>query len=302
MRHSATLSAFPLYTLSMRHGFLLIRKPKGPTSHDMVGRVRTKLGERNIGHLGTLDPAAEGLLVLAVGAKALKVVELFMGLPKSYVARVRFGAVSSTYDSEGVIEHVAAKPGWKEPDLLQLRRTLEERFTGRIAQVPPAYSALKVGGVAAHRAARAGKDVQLAAREVDIHRCVIRDYAYPDVALDVDCGSGTYIRSLAHDLGQVLRCGGYLMGLERTRVGEWSVDDAVPPDEAAWTDVLPLKDVLDGFPRVDVTAEEAEHLRFGRSIPHEIHPDVIAWHDGLPIAILVPAKDGSRGARARKVF
>lgn len=286
----------------MRHGFLLIRKPKGPTSHDVVAAVRRALGEKDIGHLGTLDPAATGLLVLAVGAKALKIVELFQDLPKEYVAGVRFGAVSSTYDAEGVIERAPARAGWLPPDTLELRRRIEERFLGNVQQVPPAFSAIKVAGQTAHRAARRGKPLDLPPREVRIDRCDIENYTYPDLTLRVACSSGTYIRSLAHDLGHVLRCGAYLASLDRTRVGGWSVDAARVPDDAAWAHVLALKDILAGFPRIDLSDAEMENIRHGRAIAREIAGEAIAWHGGLPVAILVPAKDGTRTARPRKVL
>lgn len=286
----------------MRHGFLLIAKPRGPTSHDVVAMVRKRLNERDIGHLGTLDPAAEGLLVLAIGAKALKVVELFNDLPKAYTATVRFGAVSSTYDAEGVIEPVAPRAGWDPPDAVQLRCVLEERFLGSVQQVPPAFSAIKVDGVPAHRRARKGEDVHMKPRMVEISRCDIVDFAYPDLVLDVACSSGTYIRSLAHALGAFLRCGAYLSALERTEVGRWSIKDAVRPDAAAWTGVQPLKDILVDRPRIEVTDEEARAIAHGQTIQRELKGETIAWHGGLPIAILIPAKDGSRGARPRKVF
>lgn len=286
----------------MRHGFLLIDKPRGPTSHGAVAMVRRALGERDVGHLGTLDPAASGLLVLAVGSKALKVIEFFSGLGKEYVADVKFGAVSSTYDSEGTIENVATKPGWTEPDKGHVQRAIDQRFTGKIEQVPPTHSAVHVAGVRAYDLARKGIEVEMPKRTVEISECQVLSFTYPHLRLRVRVSSGTYIRSLANDLGDVLRCGGYLENLRRTSVGEWSVDAAVTPDAAKWTDVLPLKDVLAGFPRIDVTAEEAEHLRHGRKIKREISAGTWAWFDGLPLAVLVPAKDGSQMAQPRKVL
>jgi tRNA pseudouridine55 synthase len=286
----------------MRHGFLLIDKPRGPTSHGAVAAVRKTLGERDVGHLGTLDPAASGLLVLAVGAKALKVIEFFSGLGKEYVADIRFGAVSTTYDGEGTIEAVAVKPGWTEPDKGQVQRTIEQRFTGKIEQVPPSHSAVHVAGVRAYDLARKGIAVDMPKRTVEIGACSVLSYDYPHLRLNVRVSSGTYIRSLAHDLGDVLRCGGYLENLRRTKVGEWDVEKAVTPDAATWTDVLPLKDVLAGLPRIDVTAEEAEHLRHGRKIKREVSAGTWAWFDGLPLAVLVPAKDGNQMAQPRKVL
>jgi len=286
----------------MRHGFLLIDKPRGPTSHGAVAMVRRALVERDVGHLGTLDPAANGLLVLAVGNKALKVIEFFSGLGKEYVADIRFGAVSSTYDSEGAIENVATKPGWIEPDKGHVQRAIDQRFTGKIEQTPPSHSAVHVAGVRAYELARKGIDVEMPKRTVEISECTVLSYSYPHLRVRVRVSSGTYIRSLAHDLGDVLRCGGYLENLRRTKVGEWDVDKAVTPDAATWTDVLPLKDILAGFQRIDVTAEEAEHLRHGRKIKREISAGTWAWFDGLPLAVLVPAKDGSQMAQPRKVL
>lgn len=284
----------------MRHGFLLINKPVGPTSHDVVGTVRRVLSEPKIGHLGTLDPAAEGLLVLAVGAKALKVVELFGALSKEYIAGVKLGAVSTTYDREGVIEELEAKPGWEIPDLVTLRRVIEEKLTGRIDQVPPGYSAVKIGGERAYRKMRQGREVNIPARQVEISECAVLSYEFPDVVLRVRCGSGTYIRSLAHDLGILLHCGGYLSSLKRTKVGEWSIENAVAPADAHWTAVTPLKEVLTVLPRVDLTDAQAEDVRHGRAIAGCVERDSIGWHEGLPIAVLTPVTVDT--SRARKVF
>lgn len=299
MHHHASIR----YTaLKMRHGFLLIAKPCGPTSHDAVAQVRRLLHEQKIGHLGTLDPAAEGLLVLAVGAKALKVIELFDDLSKEYGAHVCLGATSTTYDREGVIERWHPVPGWHTPDELMIRSTISARFLGKIQQVPPAHSAVKVGGERAYRKARQGRGVNIPPREVEISECVIEKYLYPDLYLKVACGSGTYIRSLAHDLGELLHCGGYLQGLKRTKVGEWNLKDAVTPEQVTWTNVLPLKDVLAHFPRLELTDHEADDICHGRSIAHAVAPDTIGWHGGLPIVILIPSKDGSQTSRPRKVL
>ncbi len=286
----------------MRHGFILIDKPIGPTSHDVVQTVRRVLHESKAGHLGTLDPAASGLLVIAVGAKALKVIEFFNELPKEYIANIRFGAVSSTYDAEGVIETVTTKPGWQEPDQLMIRRSIDERFIGRIEQEPPAYSAVHINGERAYDLAREGKKIQMPKRMVDVGACDIISYEYPNLTLRIACGSGTYIRSLAHDLGTLMRCGGYLQGLRRTKVGEWNIENAILPESAVWTDVTPLKDVLKDFRSIDVDAKQAADIQMGKKISLEIKPDTVAWFEGLPIAILIPSKDGSQTAHARKVL
>ena len=284
----------------MRHGFLLVNKPTGPTSHDIVAIVRRVLPEMHIGHLGTLDPAAEGLLVLAVGAKALKVVELFKGLPKAYEAEVHLGAVSTTYDREGMITETPAKPGWEMPEPAAVQRLLNEKFTGKIAQVPPAASAIKIGGERAYRKMRQGRAVDLPPRDVTITECTLVTYTHPDVRLFVRCGSGTYIRSLAHDFGAALRIGAYLSGLRRTEVGEWKLQNAVAPERARWTDVLPLKEVLKSFPGIIVSVQEAKDLSFGKNIAREVVSNTVAWHEDLPIAILEPTEDGK--AHGRKVL
>ncbi len=284
----------------MRHGFLLIDKPVGFTSHDAVAVIRRNLHERAAGHLGTLDPAATGLLVIAVGRKALKVVELFNELEKEYEAEVLCGAVSTTYDREGEIELVPPPKGWVPPEQAEIQRLIHDRFVGTIKQVPPAYSAISIGGERAYAMAREGKPVDLPARSVRIEECAIVKYAYPHITLRVRCGSGTYIRSLAHDLGQLMHCGAYLQALRRTKIGAWSVDAAKAPDAVNWTDVLPLKDVLVGLPRRDLSADEYEDLKCGRNIEAEVTPNTVGWHEDLPVALLVQAQDGT--AHARKVF
>lgn len=283
----------------MRHGFLLIDKPKGPTSHDIVGSVRRTLHERSVGHLGTLDPAAEGLMVLAVGAKALKLVELFNGLPKEYEATIRIGAVSTTYDAEGVIEEVTKK-GWEPPEQAVIQRVIQDHFLGKIDQTPPAHSAVHVGGERAYRKARQGKNVVMPSRKVEITACDVMSYDYPLLRLRVACSAGTYIRSIAHDLGILLHNGAYLQALRRTRVGSWSVADAVTADKAAWADVTPMKEILKNFPSLELSAEDMENAKCGRVIKKDLTKECIGWFEQLPVCIVKPLPEG--GAHARKVF
>lgn len=299
---SLPLASFsiPQFSIPMRHGFLLINKPIGPTSHDIVATVRRTLPESHVGHLGTLDPAAEGLLVLAVGGKALKVVELFKHLPKAYEAQVRLGAVSTTYDREGVITETPAKPGWTIPEPATVQRILHEKFTGTIAQVPPAASAVHIGGERAYRKMRQGRAVDLPPRDVMITECALLSYEHPAIRLFVRCGSGTYIRSLAHDLGASLRIGAYLSALKRIEVGEWKVENAVAAEKAKWIDVLPLKDVLKSFPAVTINLSEEQDLRHGKNLNVKIVGETIAWCNDLPVAILETTPDGR--AHGRKVL
>ncbi|MDB4978675.1 MAG: tRNA pseudouridine synthase [Candidatus Peribacteria bacterium] len=285
----------------MRHGFLLIDKSVGPTSHDIVGQARRVLHEKSIGHLGTLDPAASGLMVLAVGKKALKVVELFVGLDKEYEAAVKLGAVSSTYDRDGIIDESTVPMGWTVPEEAIVRRTIADRFTGTISQVPPAHSAVKIDGRRAYDMARKGQEVIIAPREVTILECSVLNYAYPQLDLRIRSSSGTYIRSLAHDLGQVLHCGGYLAALRRTKVGAWTVADAVQSDAVTWSDVFPLKEVLAGLPRLDVSDDEYQNMQHGKDLPYTIDALTIAWHAGLPVAVLEHGKQEGT-VHARKVF
>lgn len=286
----------------MRHGFLLIDKPVGPTSHDIVMQIRRDLEERKVGHLGTLDPLASGLLVLAVGAKALKVVELYKALDKEYEADILFGATSTTYDAEGMLEEVPERAGWSPSSRVELANILRDQFLGTKEQVPPIYSAIKMGGTRAYRKARQGRDIPPPSRKVRIDVCDILYYAYPELRLRIACAAGTYIRSVAHDLGQRMRCGAYLSALRRIKVGEWSLEDAVSPNKVRWTDVIPLKKILSERKAVDLTETEVEDIRYGRDIEKEVEPNTIAWFEGLPIAILEPCKDGSRMAHARKVL
>ncbi|MBT3292710.1 tRNA pseudouridine(55) synthase TruB [Candidatus Peregrinibacteria bacterium] len=286
----------------MRHGFLLVDKGVGKTSHDIVYLVRKALSEKKVGHLGTLDPAATGLLVLAVGAKALKVIEFFNGLTKDYEAEITLGSVSTTYDREGVIEEIPSKPGWSIPSIHTVQLLIQERFIGKIKQTPPAHSAVHVNGKRAYAEARKGNKVEMPEREVVIDDCRVVSYEYPKLVLHVSCSSGTYIRSIAHDMGHLLHCGGYLSGLRRTRVGDYSIDDSKDVSNIAWGNVIPLKEVLKDFARIDLTDEEFEDISHGRSITKDVKDGTFAWHKDLPVAVLMPLKDGSRQVRARKVL
>ncbi len=289
----------------MRHGFLLIKKPRGPTSHDIVAIIRRKLSEPKVGHLGTLDPLADGLMIVAVGAKALKIVELFNRLPKVYEACVTFGVESTTYDSEGVLTVREPKAGWLPPeDSTRIQALIADHFVGRIAQVPPAFSAVHVGGERAYKKAMRGEDVEMKARETTITECRVTEYAYPIVKLEVHCESGTYIRSLAHDLGQVMRCGAYLSALTRTQVGAWNVKKSVTTDEADWTHVVPLKEILKDIAGKELTAVEWEELQHGRPIVGTMDEKMpyIGWFDGLPVAMLERSRKREGMLKPRKVL
>ena len=209
------------------HGVVNLDKPVGPTSHDMVGLLRRLTGTRRIGHAGTLDPLASGVLPILVGAATRFSADLTGGR-KRYDATIRLGARSATDDAQGPIE-----PGGGALPADEAIRSALAEMVGTRLQRPPAFSARKVEGRTAHRAARAGEALELEAREVTIDALdvlhVERGADAVDVRVDVRCGAGTYVRSIARDLGERLACGGYLLALRRTEAGGLSVDDAQSP-------------------------------------------------------------------------
>lgn len=215
---------------------LLIDKPANITSHDVVDAIRRVYKTRRVGHAGTLDPFATGLLIVAVG-KATKDIQLFVGLNKTYEATARLGAISNTYDLTGRItqnSQFVTCNAESDVSSYKLQVTRDEvvqalmSFKGGYAQKAPAYSAKKVRGQKLYEMARRGEDVEhlRPIKNVDISEIELIDYKWPDVTFRVTCSSGTYIRSLAHDLGEKLGCGAYLTELRRTRIGEYKVEDA----------------------------------------------------------------------------
>jgi tRNA pseudouridine55 synthase len=206
----------------LMQGFLIIDKPTDWTSHDVVAKLRGILKERKIGHLGTLDPLATGVLVVAVGRDATKQIQNFMKLDKEYEVELELGKISDTYDSEGQVQETGF-------DLSALnKKTIQqalEGFWGKSMQMPPAFSAKKINGKKAYELARAGKPVELKPVEVEMHGTEPQ-IDLPKVRFTVTVSSGTYVRSLVHDLGQKLGCGAILTALRRTRVGEFKIEDA----------------------------------------------------------------------------
>lgn len=205
-------------------GFLLVDKPVGPTSHDIVDKVRRALHTRKVGHAGTLDPFASGLLILAVGSKT-KEISNFVGLDKAYETSVRFGATSDTMDRTGKIEQKDCSP----VSQAELESALE-KFRGEIDQTPPMYSAKKVGGKKLYELAREGKEIERKPVRVTIHELELVSFSWPTAIIRTRVSSGTYIRALADDIGKALGCGAYLEELRRTKVGTYSVENAVQPE------------------------------------------------------------------------
>ena len=249
-------------------GVVNLDKPVGPTSHDMVGMMRRLTGTRRIGHAGTLDPLASGVLPILVGAATRFSAELTGG-SKRYDAVIRLGARSVTDDAQGPIEPAAGPL----PDESAVRAALAT-FVGTFDQLPPAFSARKLGGRTAHRAARAGDPIALPPRSVTIHALDMLAYEREDdrvhVRVDLRCGAGTYVRSLARDLGEVLGCGGYLRALRRTEAAGLGVDGSFTPErlEALAADgrlgdaILPVGDLLP-LPRVILDRDAAHAFRNG---------------------------------------
>jgi len=251
------------------NGLLIIDKPKGLTSHDVVRRVRRQLRMRRVGHTGTLDPMATGVLPVAVG-EATRLVEFLMDGEKTYRATLKLGEITDTQDAEGqVLEHRSVA-GVSAADV----ETAVRSFEGEIWQVPPMYSALKKDGVPLYRLAREGVEVPREARQIYIRRLQVLAIDLPQVTFEVDCSKGTYVRTLCHDLGLALGTGAHLVALRRTRTGSFTEDDCVSLEqlEAAegegerW--LLPLCEVLREMPVLEVDAPAARRLADG--IPPEV--------------------------------
>ena len=207
-------------------GFLVVDKPPGWTSHDVVDAARGWLGTRRVGHLGTLDPAATGVLPLAVRA-ATKLINFVQESDKTYAGSFRLGVETDTLDAEGRVLRTHEGP---VPDEDQIREVLAS-FEGEIQQVPPMYSAVKVGGVPLHKLARKGLEVEREPKCVKVERFEMRKYAPPLLEIEVDCTGGTYVRVLASDVGEQLGCGAHLADLRRTRSGPFRIEQALTPEQ-----------------------------------------------------------------------
>ncbi|KAB8143238.1 tRNA pseudouridine(55) synthase TruB [Chloroflexia bacterium SDU3-3] len=250
------------------HGFLNIDKPAGMTSHDVVARLRRLARQKRVGHAGTLDPAATGVLVVALG-QATRLIEYVQDeTRKSYRATVRLGATTTTDDAEGEVGVVRPVPALAQADLAQALAP----FQGHIQQVPPMYSALHHEGQRLYDLARAGVTLDLPARPVVIYQIDLVELRLPDVVLDITCGKGTYIRSIARDLGAALGCGAHLAALRRTAVGTFVVAqaatlEALEQGQPALAEVLlPAEHAVRDWPAVALDAEQAAFVRNGRPL------------------------------------
>jgi len=268
-------------------GILLVDKPKGVTSHDVVAMVRRQLGTKKVGHAGTLDPMATGLMVVGIDSGTKLLSHLF-GLDKQYLATIRLGQATSTDDAEGeVLAEADASKVTKEQLQLEI-----EKLTGEIEQVPSSVSAIKVDGRRAYDIVRSGESVELASRRVKIYRFqLISEITRVDKFLEfdvlVDCSSGTYIRALARDMGQALGVGGHLRELRRTMVGEFRIDDATKADELRKPMTL-LEVATMLFPVVEIGDAQAQDIIHGKRIVLEESSPVAADYRGALLAILEP--------------
>jgi tRNA pseudouridine55 synthase len=261
-------------------GLVVVDKPAGMTSHDVVARVRRLAGTRKVGHAGTLDPMATGVLLVGVG-QATRLLGHLMLTEKAYVATVRLGAGTTTDDAEGETVTTASVEHLTEDDV----RAAAGGFVGQLEQRPSSVSAIKVDGRRAYERVRAGEDVELPARTVTVHELVVTDVRHEGDVVDVDvavrCSSGTYVRAIARDLGETLGTGGHLTALRRTAVGPFTLDDARTLDTLQ--DDLAVRDLSDVarrcFPTYDADAEQTRDIGFGRKL------DVVLGAEGT-VAVL----------------
>lgn len=269
-------------------GLLLVDKPEGPSSHDVVSAARKILGVRRVGHTGTLDPFASGLLLLCVGW-VTRLAEYLSALPKTYRGVIRLGVSTDTDDRTGSV--IDSSRVWRGLDRQRVQTALEEQV-GVIEQVPPAYSAKKVAGRRAYAVAREGRAPRLAARKVAIHRATVSDFAPPDVSIELECSSGTYVRAVARDLGTRLGVGAHLAVLRRLRVGPFGVEDAVDLGAASRREevierLLPPEAAVGHLERVELDRASVGDLVHGRPVVWQggVGESLAVHHEGSLIAV-----------------
>lgn len=258
-------------------GLFNVNKPVGVTSHDVVQRIRKLTGVRRVGHTGTLDPLASGVLIVLVGRAATRLARFLFELDKVYRATIRLGEITPTYDTES--EVIESHP--VDVTRADIVAALSD-FVGEIEQVPPMYSALKRDGMPLYALARQGKTVEREARQVTIYELALSDWTPPDLRVTVRCSTGTYIRSLAFDLGQALGCGAHLRTLVRTQVGHFELEKSHTPVElerlAAQnrleSALLPPRHVFADKSSVKLAAEQVVYVRHGRIITLDEAPDL----------------------------
>jgi len=291
-------------------GVLVVDKPVGMTSHDVVEAIRRGTGIRRAGHTGTLDPRASGVLVILIGP-AVRLSEYVSASDKRYQAIIRMGANTDTFDADGKFVRTNQPIDVTEE---QFEKILKQ-FEGEIEQTPPPYSAVKVQGRRAYDMARQGEEVDLTPRKIQVHHLEVLEWAPPEVVVDVHCSSGTYVRSLANDIGNTLGTGAYLVGLRRTKSGRFSLRDATPLRKLQeafqagnWYQYLiPAAEALADWPAVELNPDDVEEVRHGHRVKaHGDQPDLVRGVSaaGELIALMIPAtgEDGSAEWQPKKVF
>ena len=227
------------------NGLLLVDKPAGMTSHDVVARVRRVGKTKKVGHTGTLDPGATGLLILCIGA-ATRLSDYLTGMDKTYAGEMTFGVSTDSYDADGTVLEEHDVPEISDEEL----RERIAHYTGTFDQIPPMVSAVKVGGKRLYKLAREGQEVERPAREITVSEFMLESLSLPKATFTLSCTSGTYVRSLCHDIGQDFGCGAILSSLRRTHVGNFDIDDAIPLDDLEGPEhiaelLIPMGEALD---------------------------------------------------------
>ena len=275
----------------MIDGVVVVDKPAGMTSHDVVDKVRKALHERKVGHAGTLDPDATGILILGIG-KATRFLSYAQASHKRYEAVARFGSTTTTQDAAGEVLETKPAPITRS----DIEKALPS-FTGRIRQTPPMVSAVKIGGERLYKKARRGESVERAARDIEVTSLRLTGFAEgdpPEATLDVVCSAGTYVRTLVHDLGQALGCGAHLASLRRTEAGGFTEADAVSLESVSADTVLPLAEVVRELDRVEISEDDATSVGHGRplfpsGIP--VRAPVALMREGRLLAVYRPEGD-----------
>jgi tRNA pseudouridine55 synthase len=296
---------------SVVSGVLVVDKPVGLTSHDVVQIIRRGTNIRRAGHTGTLDPRASGVLVILIGP-AVRLSEYVSASDKRYQATIRLGVSTDTYDAEGeYVEPIRPTVSVNDITEDQFQDALMQ-FVGEIKQVPPPYSAVKVQGRKAYEIARNGEEVELEPRTINVYSLDLLEWSPPEAVVDVFCSSGTYVRSLANDLGKALGCGAHLVGLRRTKSGRFTLRDAVPLRRLQesftagnwYQHLIPAAEALGDWPMVELDADQVELVRHGHRVPAEA--DSTGWARGVSeagdLVALLEVDLSTQEWQPRKVF
>lgn len=289
-------------------GIFNINKPTGMTSHDVVARIRKLLKQRRVGHAGTLDPAADGVLPICVG-QGTRVAEYLSESGKAYRAKVTFGVVTDTYDADGTILRSANPVSLTQPEI----ETALQQFLGPQMQLPPRYSAIKLQGQPAYKRVRSGEEVTLEPRPITIYQLHVLDWQMPHLILSVECSKGTYIRSLAFDLGERLGYGAHLSALTRTRNGPFSLTESTTLEQLAEAiaqgkgeqHLFPADKVLDAYPALQLDEATAQRVLHGNAFHYDLHAssELLRVYDHAGQFLAIATWDAMNGVwQPKKVF